>query len=77
MNDLFKLRVKDLLIGAETEPGAAELLAQLNKKLRDIEKAQLAEAQKRKVVVPPGVTGRRNNMSAIWQQIEAARRKKS
>jgi hypothetical protein len=74
MADKFKPRVEKLLANPEAEPGAAELLAKLNQKLRDIEKAQIEQAQVKKVAIPAGYR-RNNNMGAIWAAIEAARRK--
>jgi len=71
----FGPRIERLIEGIEEDPTAAELLAKLKAKLRETELAQIAAAQKNKVVVPPGITGRRSSVSNVWQQIEAARRK--
>jgi hypothetical protein len=70
----FGPRIERLMEGIEEEPTASELLNQLQRKLRDVEKAQIAAAQKSKEVIPPGVTRGSRHMSNIWQQIEAARR---
>jgi hypothetical protein len=70
----FGPRIERLMEGIEVEPTASELLNQLQRKLRETEKAQIAAAQKNKEVVPPGVTRGNRYMSNIWQQIEAARK---
>jgi hypothetical protein len=60
--------------GIETEPTAQELLANLKTKLRDMEVAAIALAQKDKEICPPQRRGTQQFRSDIWRQIEAARK---
>jgi hypothetical protein len=70
----FGARVERLLTGVETEPTAQQELANLKAKLRAMEVAAIALAQKDKEICPPQRRGSQQYRSDIWRQIEAARK---
>jgi len=70
----FGERIDRLLTGVEIEPTAADLLAELKRKLRDLELAQLSAAQTQKVVLAFGVKREGSNMGKLMDQVLAARR---
>jgi len=70
----FGERIDRLLQGVEVEPTAADLLAELKRKLRDLELAQLSAAQTQKVVLAFGVKREGSNMGKLMDQVLAARR---